>query len=234
MKEARGLGALFALASVLIPFCLGAAIGGVASGRVPVGNAAGDMWSSWLNPTSVLIGVIGVLTGAHLAAVFLAGDSVRAEQPALVRAFRARALGSGVVTGLVALGGLAVLHSDARYLFDGLTSGGGLVMVLVSGAAGVATLALVWGERYGAARVSAAVAVAAIVVGWALAQNPYLLPGQLTLEKGAADDAVLGAVLISMAVGALILGPSLWWLYRLTLSGRLDQSYEPLDQRFRP
>ncbi len=232
--EARGLGALFALASVLIPFCLGAAIGGVASGRVPVGNAAGDMWSSWTGPTSVLIGVIGVLTGAHLAAVFLAGDSVRAEQPALVRAFRARALGSGVVTGLVALGGLFVLRSDARSLYDGLTSGGGLAMVLISGAGGVATLALVWLERYGAARVTAAVAVAAIVVGWALAQNPYLLPGQLTLEKGAADDAVLGAVLISMAVGALILGPSLWWLYRLTLSGTLDQSYEPLDQRFRP
>ncbi len=34
INEARGLGALFALASVLIPFCLGAAIGGVASGRV--------------------------------------------------------------------------------------------------------------------------------------------------------------------------------------------------------
>jgi cytochrome bd ubiquinol oxidase subunit II len=108
------------------------------------------------------------------------------------------------------------------------------VMVIVSGLAGVATLALVWVERYGAARLSAAVAVAAIVVGWALAQNPYLLPGRLTLDRGAADDAVLGAVLISMAVGALILGPSLWWLYRLTLSGRLDQSYEPLDQRFRP
>jgi cytochrome d ubiquinol oxidase subunit II len=233
VNEARGLGALFALASVLIPFCLGAAIGGVASGRVEVGNAAGDMWSSWLNPTSILIGVLGVLTGAHLAAVFLAGDSVRAEQPALVRAFRARALGSGVVTGLVALGGLAVIRSDARPLFDGLTSGGGLAMVLVSGAGGMATLALVWRERYGAARLSAAVAVAALVVGWALAQNPYLLPGELTLDKGAAADAVLGAVLISMAVGALVLAPSLWWLYRLTLSGRLDQNYEPLDQRFR-
>ena len=72
------------------------------------------------------------------------------------------------------------------------------------------------------------------MVGWALAQNPYFLPGELTLEQAAADDAVLGAVLISMAVGALILVPSLWWLYRLTLQGRLDQEYEPLDQRFRP
>jgi cytochrome bd ubiquinol oxidase subunit II len=234
INEARGLGALFALSSVLIPFCLGAAIGGVASGRVEVGNAAGDPWSSWLNPTSALIGVLAVVTGAHLAAVFLAGDSVRAKQPDLVRAFRARALGSGVVAGIVALAGLFVLRSDARDLYDGLTSGGGLAMVIASGVAGLATLALVWRERFGAARFAGAAAVAAIVVGWALAQDPYLLPGELTLEQGAAADAVLAAVLISMAVGALILGPSLWWLYRLTLQGRLDQTYEPLDQRFRP
>src|SRR3954462_14611470 len=195
IREARVLGGLFALSSGLIPFFLGAVLGGIASGRVEVGNATGDPWSSWLNPTSVVIGVIAVLTGAHLAAVYLAGDSVRAEQPALVRAFRARALGSGIVTGLVALGGLAVLRSDARPLFDGLTSGGGLAMVLISGAGGLATLALVWLERYGAARLSAAVAVTAIVVGWALAQNPYLLPGQLTLERGAAADSVLAAVL---------------------------------------
>ena len=53
------LGAMFAVASVLIPFCLGSTLGGVASGRVKVGNAAGDPWSSWLNPTSILIGVLG-------------------------------------------------------------------------------------------------------------------------------------------------------------------------------
>jgi cytochrome bd ubiquinol oxidase subunit II len=41
-------------------------------------------------------------------------------------------------------------------------------------------------------------------------------------------------VVIGIGAGALILGPSLWFLYRLVLQGRLDQSYEPLDQRFRP
>ena len=234
INEARGLGALFALASVLIPFCLGAAIGGVASGRVPVGNAAGNMWSSWTGPTSVLIGVLGVLTGAYLAAVFLAGDSLRAGQPDLVRAFRARALGAGMLAGVVAVGGLFVLRGDSRHLYDGLTSGGGLAMVIVSALAGAVTLALVWAERYGPARLTSALAVAAIVVGWALAQDPYLLPGELTLEQAAAPDAVLSVVLISMAIGALILAPSLWLLYRLTLQGRLDKEYAPLDQRFRP
>jgi cytochrome bd ubiquinol oxidase subunit II len=234
INEARSLGALFALSSVLIPFCLGAAAGGVASGRVPVGNAAGERFESWLNPTSVLIGVIAVFSGAYLAAVFLAGDSLRAQQPDLVRAFRARALGSGAVTGVVALGGLFVLRDDAPALYDGLTSGGGLAMVVVSALAGAVTLALVWSERYGLARLTSALAVTAIVVGWALAQDPYFLPGELTLDQAAAPDAVLGTVLGSMAVGALILAPSLWWLYRLTLQGRLDKDYEPLDQRFRP
>src|SRR5919112_4391300 len=128
IREARSIGATFALSSVIVPFCFGATIGGIASGRVPVGNQAGDAITSWLNPTSILIGVLAVATGAYLAAVFLAGDSVRAGLPDLARAFRARALGAAVVTGAIALVGLFVLRSDARALFDGLTSGGGLVM----------------------------------------------------------------------------------------------------------
>ncbi|MGI8780090.1 MAG: cytochrome d ubiquinol oxidase subunit II, partial [Solirubrobacteraceae bacterium] len=95
-------------------------------------------------------------------------------------------------------------------------------------------LALVWMRRFGAARVTSAAAVAAITVGWALAQDPYLLPGELTLADGAASDATLAALVIGVGVGLLILVPSLWYLYRLVLQGRLDQEYEPLDQRFRP
>jgi cytochrome d ubiquinol oxidase subunit II len=234
IREARTLGAIFALSSVLVPFFLGAALGGIASGRVPVGNAAGDMLDSWVNPTSVAIGVIGVLTGAYLAAVFLAGDSVRAQLPDLVGAFRSRALLSGVVTGAVAIGSLFVVRSDAPALYDGLTSGGGLAAVVVSALAGLATLGLVWARRFGPARITGSLAVVAMAVGWALAQDPYLLPGQLTLDAGAADDTVLAALVAAIGVGFVILVPSLWYLYRLVLQGRLDQSYEPLDQRFRP
>ena len=234
IREARFLGALFALSSVLIPFFLGAALGGIASGRVEVGNAVGDPITSWLNPTSVLVGFIAVLSGAYLAAVFLAGDSQRAELPDLVRAFRTRALATGVVAGVVALGGLLVVRDDAPDLYDGLTSGGGLVMVVLSGLAGVITLGLVWRERYGLARATSALAVICVTVGWALAQSPYFLPPELTLDEAAASDATLTAVVIAVGLGMLILAPSLWFLYRLVLQGRLDQEYEPLDQRFRP
>jgi cytochrome d ubiquinol oxidase subunit II len=234
LNEARTLGALFASSSVLVPFCLGAAAGGIASGGVPVGNALGDPWDAWLNPTSLLIGGIAVVTGAYLAAVYLAGDAAKIDQSDLAEAFRRRALGAGVVSGALAIGGLAVLRSDTRALYDGLTSGGGLACVLASGACGIATLALVWGRRYEAARVAGAGAVATIVVGWAVAQSPDLLPGELTLDQAAASDATLTAFLISVAIGLLVLVPSLVLLYRLVLRGELYQSYEPLDQRFRP
>jgi cytochrome d ubiquinol oxidase subunit II len=232
--EARSIGATFALSSVIVPFCFGAAIGGIASGRVPVGNEAGDTITSWLNPTSALIGVLAILSGAYLAAVFLAGDSVRAGLPDLARAFRTRALGAGVVTGAVAIAGLLVLRADARPLFDGLTSGGGLVAVIASGVAGAVTLWLIATERYGAARWSSAAAVTAITVGWVLAQDPYLLPPELTLDEAAASNATLATLLVGMGLGAIVLVPSLWYLYRLVLQGRLDQEFEPLHQRFMP
>jgi cytochrome bd ubiquinol oxidase subunit II len=232
--EARLLGALFASSSVLVPFCFGACLGAIGSGRVPVGNATGDPISSWLNPTGILVGVLAVITGAYLAAVYMAGDSVRAGLPDLARAFRARALIAGVAAGIVAIGGLIVLRDDARPLFDGLTSDGGLVFVIASAIAGGMTLWLVWAERYELARFTAAAAVACVTVGWAFAQSPYLLPEHLTLEKAAAGDATLIATLVGVGLGMLVLVPSLYLLYSLTLKGRLDQQFEPLDQRFRP
>jgi cytochrome d ubiquinol oxidase subunit II len=201
---------------------------------VPVGNAAGDPFSSWLNPTSIVIGALAVLTGAYLAAVYMAGDARRAGLPDLERTFRDRALGAGVVTGALAIGALFVVRDDARSLYDALTSGTGLALVLASAVCGAATLALVWGERFELARVSAAGAVTCIIVGWAVAQRPYLLPGHLTVEQAAASHRVLEAMLISLGVGFLVLVPSLALLYRLVLQGRLDKDYEPLGQRFEP
>jgi cytochrome d ubiquinol oxidase subunit II len=225
-RELRGVDAVFSLASILTPFAFGTAIGGIASGRVPVGNAAGDRFESWLNQTSVLVGVLAVVTAAYLAAVYLAGDAVRGGKPEPARVFRRRALGMGVVAGAVALGGIAVVHGDAHRLFHGLSHGGGLAAVVVSGLAGAVTLALVWRGRFEPARATAALAVAAIVAGWALAQRPELLPG-LTVEQAAAGPSTLWAVVIAGAIGAVLLVPSLVLLYGLVLRGYFDREPAP-------
>jgi cytochrome bd ubiquinol oxidase subunit II len=227
IAEARALGATFALSSVLTPFFLGAAVGAVAAGEVPVGNAEGDAWESWTGALPLTVGALAVATGAHVAAVFLGADARRAGRPELVRAFRARALGSGLVAGAIALAGLAVASSDAPDLYDDLVSGAGLACVILSGLAGVVTLLLEWRGRFEIARYTVAAAVGAIVAGWALAQEPYLLPPALTVEEAAAPDATLAALLIASAVGMAILIPALAWLFRLALSGKLAYEDEP-------
>jgi cytochrome d ubiquinol oxidase subunit II len=205
---------------VVTPFALGAAIGGIASGRVPVGNAAGDPITSWLNPTSIAVGVLAVANCPYVAAVFLAGDAQRRGDDVAAGGFRRYALIAGAVSGVLAVVGLIVLRSDARELYDGLIGGSGTIAVIVSVLAGLATLALVWTARYETARLSAALAVAAIVAGWALAQQPQLLPG-LTVSEAAAPHDALVAVLVAVAAGAVILFPSLALLFRLALGGRL-------------
>ena len=209
---------VFALSSILTPFALGAAVGGIASRRVPVGNAAGDQFSSWLNPTSLLIGVLAVATAAYLAAVFLCADASRLGETTLERKFRTRALAAGLVSGAVALGGVAVLRSDAYPLYHRLVEGQGLIGLLASIVAGSATLALVWRKRYEASRYTAALAVAAIIAGWALAQSPLFLEG-LTVREAAAGWDTLIAVTVAVLAGAAILFPSLALLFRLVLSG---------------
>jgi cytochrome d ubiquinol oxidase subunit II len=225
--EARVLGATFALSSVLVPFCLGATVGAVAAGEVPAG-AAGDALASWTGPTAVLAGLMAIASGAFLAAVFMAADAVRAGLPDLVAAFRARALGSGVAAGALALGGLAVVRSDAPDLYDGLVSGLGLACVIASGIAGIVTLGMVWRGRFAPARFLSALAVGAILVGLAAAMSPDILPGALTLDAAAAGESTLRATLISVAVGLCFLVPSLVLLFRLTLSGQLDQEFHPI------
>jgi cytochrome d ubiquinol oxidase subunit II len=222
-RELRVIDIVFSLSSILTPFALGAAVGGIASLRVPVGNATGHLFSSWLNPTSVLVGALAVATAAYLAAVYLSADAVRLDKPDLERHFRARALGAGLVAGAISLGGLAVLRSDAHPLYQRLVTGDRLAALIVSILAGVAALALVWRSRFELARYTAALAVAAIIAGWALAQRPTFLPG-LTIKQAAASHDTLVAVVVAVIAGAAILFPSLALLFRLDLRGQLDHA----------
>ena len=228
IAEARVLGATFALSSILTPFFLGCAIGAVASGQVPADGDPTEPFSAWTNTTSIFVGLMAVASCAYVAAVFLAGDATRAGMPDLAAAFRRRALGAAIVAGGFAIGGLAVVESDAPDLYDGLTSGAGLVLVIGSALIGAGTVALIWTQRFEVARYTSGLAVGTLIVGWAVAQRPDFLPGEVSFQDAAADDATLIATLVALVLALAVIVPSLWWLFKLSLEGGIRGRFEPL------
>ncbi len=213
---------LFAASSVITPFFMGTVVGAIAAGRVPVGNAAGDPWSSWLNPVSILVGVLFVATGAYLAAVFLITDARHAGDEDLERYFSARALVAALVTGAIAIAGIFVLRDDARYVYDRLTAEA-LPLVIASAVCGIGAIVLIRrGARRGA-RPLAVCAVVAVIWGWGVAQFPYLLPESLTISQGAGTGPTLTMVIIVFVAAAVLVLPALGLLYVLSQRSMLEE-----------
>jgi cytochrome d ubiquinol oxidase subunit II len=219
-RDQRNFGAAFAISSVLVPYCLGAVAGAVASGRVPAGGKAGDPWHSWINPTSILGGVLAVVVVAFLAAVYLVWDAARVADDEMVEYFRRRAVVAAVAAGVVAFAGLFVLHSDAAFIYHGLTTRA-LPLVILSALCGIGSLVLLLRQSHRGARLLAIGAVTSIVVAWGVAQWDYLLPKTLTVSQGAAPDGTLETILLVTVIAALVIFPALGWLYVLDQRGFL-------------
>ena len=229
-RDQRNFGAAFALSSVLVPYCFGAVIGAIASGRVPAGGVAGDPWSSWVNPTSILGGVLAVCLTAYLAAFFLVFDAGRLTDQGMVDYFRVRAWVAGIAAGLVALVGIFVLHDDASYLFDGLKSRA-LPLVILSAVSGVGALVLIARSRrtgtQAGARVAAVVAMGSVVVAWGLAQWDYLLPTSLTVADAAAPSGTMTAVFVATGLAVVLIVPAFVLLYVLNQKSLLPEEGVP-------
>ena len=214
LRDRRNFGAAFAVSSVLVPYCMGAVAGAIASGRVPSGGDAGDPLSSWINPTSIVGGLLAIAVCAYMAAVYLTSNARRFDDSELGEYFRRRAIGAAVVAGVIAFAGIIVFHSDARYLYDGLTSRA-LPLVIASALCGIGSLALLVRNTSRGARILAAGAVASVVIAWGVAQWPYMLPESLKVSEAAAPTGTLEAILVVFVFAAVIILPSLGLLYVL-------------------
>jgi cytochrome d ubiquinol oxidase subunit II len=231
-RDRRNFGAAFAISSILVPYCFGAAVGAVASGRVPAGGRAGDPWSSWVNPTSVVIGLLVVCLDAYLAAFFLVRDADRLSDETMVAYFRRRATAAAAAAGAVAVVGIFVLSNDADYLFDGLTSRA-LPFVIVSAISGVGALVLLTRRtRYGA-RLAAVGAVGGVILAWGVAQWDYLLPESLTVSAAAAPSGTITAVLVATVLAVVLIVPAFVLLYVLDQKSLLPEESmpEPVSRR---
>jgi cytochrome d ubiquinol oxidase subunit II len=210
-------GRVFSVASVLTPLLLGVALGALASEALPAPGSPGTFWTlfvePWLTAFAAGVGLLTLALFAFLAAVYL---TVEAEDAALREDFRRRALGAAVAVFIAAFGVLALAHDTvprmARVLAGSATA---IPVHLATGAAAVVALAALWTRRFRLARVAAAAQASLILWGWAVAQYPYLVPPRLTIAMAAAPQRTLRLLLAVVAAGAVILFPSLAYLFRV-------------------
>jgi cytochrome d ubiquinol oxidase subunit II len=215
-------GWVFGVGSFLTPFFLGTAVGAVVTGRVPVGNAAGNEVTSWFNPTALLVGLLTVSIGAYASAVYLLAEAHRNNVPGLAGYFRVRAYlagGVGVVLGVAAL---IALRVDDKQMFDRVL-GRGWPLLILSALALSASFLLASGVRVWLMRLVTAAGIASLVWAWAVAQYPYLLPFSLTIEQGAAGTATMRWLLAWFAAALVLVIPALILLYRLDQRGELHE-----------
>lgn len=225
VRYKRVFGGATALSSVLVPFCMGAIAGGIASGQVPAGGEAGDPIQSWLNPTSLVTGVLGVVLAAYLASVFLVQEAERTD-PGLVDHFHRRAVAAAVVAGVVAVVGLVVLHGRAPYVFEGLTTRA-LPLLILSVLCGAGALVLLARRASRGARALAMLAVASVIIAWGMAQWPYILPQTLTFSTASAPAGTLTALVVATVAALLLVVPGFVLLYVLDQRGLLpDEGIE--------
>ncbi len=213
--QAYGAGAgegwrrVFAIASLVTPVLLGVCVGAVASGAI--GAAVGIPGETfyalyvapWLTSFSLAVGLLTLTCFAYLAAVYL---TLETRDPELQADFRLRAIVSGVWVLMMA--GLALALAPHRNVVDHR-------LAVLMGLAALSAFWALWQRRYGVARIAAAAAVALILWGWGVAQYPFILPPALTIGGAAAPPITLELALIAVGVGAMVLFPSLYYLFKV-------------------
>jgi cytochrome bd ubiquinol oxidase subunit II len=212
-RHERFWGRIFAIASTGTPFFLGVIVGALTEGRLPDspdGSFLQVYVAPWLSPFSLAVGAFALALFGFLAAVYLTVEARDDDERA---AFRRRALLSGVAVGVLAA---AVLLLSAPAVREALLGAAWAVPLHVATAAcAVAAFTLLWRERFQLARIAAAAQVALILWGWALAQYPYAIRPHLTLAEAAAPANVVVLLLQVLGVGAVVLIPSLLYLFGL-------------------
>lgn len=213
----RRWGRVFAVASLVTPLLLGTALGAVAAGAVGTAPAGTDFaaqyLSPWLAPFPLAVGVFTLACFAFLAATYL---TLETPDGPLREDFRRRALMSGIGVGAAALAALVAAGPTAPLMRHGLVgSSWALPFQLTTGVVALSALGALWRRRYALARLAAVCQVSLVLWGWAGSQYPYVVPPDLTIESAAAPVATLRLVLAALVVGALVLVPSLFYLFRV-------------------
>ena len=224
----RFFGEIFGSMSIVTPFFLGTAAGAIASGRLRLNEnelPVDGYFQPWLGPFPIIVGVLGVVTCTYLSAIYLTIDA--ADNEPLQEDFRLRGIISGVALGVLGVAAIPITRLDAPHMWEGLAPGKlASVLMIVAAAFLVASVVLLFLRRYWFARAAAILQVVSVFCAWAVAQYPYLLVPDITIQDAASPRSVLVAMSILIIAYVVVLGPALYLLFRLfksSLSGREEE-----------
>ena len=116
-------------------------------------------------------------------------------------------------------------------MYHGLTRWWAPVLLAWTSLMAVAALVAVWLRRFAVARLAAIGQVTLILAGWGLAQYPNLVTPDVTVLNAAAPDRTMRLLVIALGFGAILLLPSLAFLFYI-FKGR-DRGRFSSDRRIR-
>lgn len=218
--EQRHWSMVFGIASILTPFTQGMILGALATGQIRVanGHVTTGFLAGWLTPLALACGVFALGLFAFLAATYLTLDAK--DQPDLQEDFRRRAIWSGMALMPVAGVVLLTARQGAPEMFHGLTRWWAPMLFVATSLSALGALGALWRRHFAAARVAAGGQVTLILVGWSLAQYPNIVTPDVTVANACAPEATLRLLILALAAGALVLLPSLTFLFRLFKGNR--------------
>lgn len=204
---------VFGIASFLTPFFLGLSLGALASGdiRIENGHVATGFFAGWTTPFAIACGLFAQGLFALLAATYLTVDTEGA--PKLQEDFRRRALFSELSLAPAAALVFVLSKSGAPYLYHELTRWWAPGLLTLTSLCAIVALWALWSRRFQWARLAVAAQVTLILLGWGIAQHPYLIVPDLTIAGTAITEEILRMLTWALAAGSLLLIPSFAYLF---------------------
>jgi cytochrome d ubiquinol oxidase subunit II len=220
-RDAPWWGMAFAMSSLVTPFLLGVVLGAISTGTIrgrELATLAGGT-RSWLAPFPFFVGFLTLSAFSYLAAVYLILET---DTTALKEDFRRRGFWSLALVVLLSVVLPLLSSSGAPEFHRSLTQSGWSFPLMAANALSAIGAGISLKRRsYRIARFCAAAQVTLLLVGWGLAQHPYLVRPDLDIPSAAASPEMLRLMLLALAAGAVLLFPAIFHLLRIFKKGTL-------------
>lgn len=213
----RRWGRIFAVASLITPVLLGISVGAISQGKISA-DIAGKTFAEvyiapWFTPFCFAVGGFALALFSFLAAVY---STVFAPTDELRTDFQKRAIAAQVACAMLALLVFVLAEDSAPGLRESLAnSSWSILLQAATAVCAISSLIALFQRKFLPARFFAAGQVTLILWGWGLAQYPYMIRPDMTINnaQGAASTQTL--LLGAIASGAVLLFPSFYFLLKV-------------------